>query len=137
MAPQTQSAPHPSFQNTTTEALNSHMRDTNHRHVIPSLDCHYQPQPSMLPTSDTDSVVPCVNLQYQTNMALADQHQPNVHPTAAIAPMRPVSNTEKRLLRQQERKVTQPAMSEGMDKDLVRGFCFVCSLTLLFYRGGG
>ena len=93
MAPETQPVPHPSIQNIAASIpFNYQLQGSNNRQLMPSLDCQYHPQPSLPHASEADAVVPSVNIQYQTGIASGTQHQPNVHPTAAIAPMRPVSH---------------------------------------------
>ena len=93
MPPETQPVPQPSIQNIAASIpFNHQLQGSNNRQVMQSLDCQYHPQPSLRHASEADAVVPCVNIQYQTGIPSGTQHQPNVHPTAAIAPMRPVSH---------------------------------------------
>ena len=94
MAPGTQPVPQPSIQNIAASIpFNHQLQGSNNRQVMPSLDCQCHPQPSLPHApSEAGAVVPCVNIQHQTGIASGTQHQPNVHPTAAIAPMRPVSH---------------------------------------------
>ena len=114
-----QPAPHPTLQNTATEAFNFNMQAPNYRQAAPVVDYQYQPL-SNLPASESvfrgqgDAVVPSVNVQYQ---ASAPNQQ--AHPTATIAPMRSASNQDQQPVCQQERNITEPVISKGIGKQIM------------------
>ena len=142
MTPQTNRLHHPSVQNARVDAFSANVQGTNYlRQVdIPALDYQYQPH-STVPASEAgfrsqdEAVVPSMNIQYQANMGLA-QNQPNlVHPTAAIAPMRPFPDDDQQLPRQQEGRADELTMSSGMHKDLWKVPLCVCfGFAFLPYR---
>lgn len=118
MAPETQPVPQPSIQNIA--PFNHQLQGSNNRQVMQSLDCQYHPQPSLPHASEADAVVPCMNIQYQTGIASGTQHQPNVHPTAAIAPMRPVShdNQQSSHLHQSTNVAERHVLLQGMRNEM-------------------
>jgi len=113
LVPQTHHVPHPLVQNTIAEAFNTNLQGTNYRQAIPTLDHQYQqqvlqPAPDVGCRCQDEAVVPSVNNQHHANMPSA-HNQPNVvHPTVAIAPMRPVASEDQQL----------PVMERGMVKNI-------------------
>lgn len=113
-----QPPPHPSIQNTAAEAFHLNVQAPNYTPAEPALDYQY-PTQSSLPASQSvfrsqdDAVVPAsVNIQYQA----VQSQQAVTHPTAAIAPMRPVPSHDQQPICQQEGNKTEPVISQGMDK---------------------
>ena len=118
-----QHVPQPSLHNPTTEAFHLSEHVLSCRQAAPALGYQYHPQSctlasesapslSLRPVQD-DAVVPAsaVNIPIQQNQQAA------THPTAAIAPMRTVSDQQdQQPLCQQERNVVEPVISKGIDK---------------------
>ena len=116
-----QTLPQPSLHHPATEAfhLNKHApsyrQDTlamGYQHHSQSSTLASESAPSLSLRGQDDAVVPAsaVNIPVQQN-----QHGVT-HPTATIAPMRPASNQQNQTpLCQQERNVTEPVISKGID----------------------
>lgn len=121
MAPEPQPVPQPLIQNIAASIpFNHQLQGSSNRQVMQSLDCQHHSQSSLPHAFEADAVVPCVNIQYQTGIASGTQHQPNVHPTAAIAPMRPVShdNQQSSHLHQNTNVAEGHVLLQGMGNEM-------------------
>ena len=121
MAPETQPVPQPPIQNIAASIpFNHQLQGFNNRQVMQTLDCQHHSQPSLPHASEADAVVSCVNIQYQTGIPSGTQHQRNVQPTAAIAPMRPVphDNPQSSHLHQSTNVVERHVLLQGMRNEI-------------------
>ena len=100
--------PHSYVQNATAEVLNANVQGAaNHTQAKTALNHRLQPH-----STQDDAVVPCMTLiQHQANMGFAPNQQNAVHPTAAIAPMRTLSDDDDKQPRCQQ----QGNMTESVD----------------------
>ena len=118
MHTQIQSAPtHPYVQNTTAEVLNANVQEAvNYTQAKPALNHLLKPC-----STQDDAVVPCMTLvQHHSNTGFASNQQNAVHPTAAIAPMRTLSDDDKQTRCQQKGNITESVKSKGMKHFLIR-----------------
>lgn len=102
--------PHPHVQNTTAVVLNANVQEAvNNTQAKPALNHLLQPE-----STQDDAVVPCMTLlQHQANVGFAPNQQNAVHPTAAIAPMRTLSDDDKQPRCQQQGNITESVKSKG------------------------
>ena len=105
--------PYPYVQNATAEVLNANVQGAaNHTQAKPALNHPLQPH-----STQDDAVVPCMTLvQHQANMGFTLNQQNAVHPTAAIAPMRTLSDDDKQPRCQQQGNITESVDIESKGK---------------------